>query len=211
METPPNRPSASCRACGAELPEASAFCNRCGAGQDGERPARPFAATGGALPPEEALWAGRYSLKAALHLWILWALWIVLVLGLYLRFVATTTATKNGLVFALAAGPALWSLAQALVRKLTLRYRLTNHRLFMERGLLSRQHDELELIRVDDVSVRQNLLQRLFDVGTVTVLSTDTTNPELCIEGIEHPLALKEQIRAQVRARRARTTFLETL
>lgn len=211
METPPNRPNTPCRQCGAELAAGSAFCNRCGAGQDGERPAKAFSAAPGALPPEEEVWTGRYSLKAAMHLWLLWALWIALVLGLYLRFVEATTTTKNLLVLAFAAGPALWSLGQALIRKLTLRYRLTNHRLFTERGLLSRRHDELELIRVDDITVRQNLLQRLFDVGTVTVLSTDTTNPELCIEGILHPLELKERIRAQVRARRARTTFLETL
>ena len=202
----------TCRQCSAELSPGSAFCNRCGASQDAERPAKAFTpAAPGALPPEETLWTGRYSLKAAAHLWLGSALWIALVLGLYLRFVETATAQKNLIVLAASLGPALWVLGLALVRKLTLRYRLTNHRLFIERGLFSRQHDELELIRVDDVSVHQNLLQRMFDVGTVTVLSTDTSNPQLRIEGIAHPLALKEQIRTQVRARRARTTFLETL
>ncbi len=202
----------TCSQCSAELPVGSAFCNRCGANQDGERPAKPFpAAHAGAPVPEETLWSGRYSLKAAVHLWIGWALWITLVLGLYLRFMEEKTTLWNEIAFGVAAGPALWSLGRALVRKFSLRYRLTNHRLFTERGLFSRQHDELELIRVDDVSVHQNFLQRLFDVGTVTVLSTDTSNPELLIEGITHPLVLKEQIRGQVRARRARTTFLETL
>src|SRR6185295_7013431 len=106
--------------------------------------ARPFPpANPGAPAPEETLWSGRYSLKAAMHLWLGWALWSVLVLGLYLRFVEATT-TKSLIAFALAAGPALWSLVRALVRKLSLRYRLTNHRLFTERGLFSRQHDELE-------------------------------------------------------------------
>jgi hypothetical protein len=61
--------------------------------------------------------------------------------------------------------PAAWSLGLALVRKVTLRYRLTNYRLFTQRGLLARDNDEIELIRVDDVSVHQNVLQRVFDVG----------------------------------------------
>lgn len=212
----PKEPSASagavCRQCAAPLPAGSAFCNRCGANQEGERPAKAFtAAAPGAPPAEETLWRGRYSLKAAMHLWLLWALWITLVLGLYLRFVDATTPLANGAVLALALGPALVSLGQALLRKLTLRYRLTNHRLFTERGLLARQHDELELIRVDDVAVHQNVLQRLFDVGTVRVLSTDSSSPELRLEGVPRPLAVKEEIRTQVRARRARTTFLETL
>src|SRR5262245_49803340 len=149
-----------CRECGAELPPGSAFCNRCGANQAGERPAKPFSAAGaGGVPPEETLWMGRYSLKAVAHLWLLWALWMALVLGLYVRFVEPRTALGNELALALAVGPVLWSLAAALLRKLTLRYRLTNHRLFTDRGIFARQHDELELIRVDDVSVRQNLLQ----------------------------------------------------
>ena len=73
---------ATCRQCSAELAPGSAFCNRCGASQDGERPAKSFApaATGG-LPPEEALWSGRYSLRAAMHLWLLWGAWIVLEIG----------------------------------------------------------------------------------------------------------------------------------
>jgi hypothetical protein len=45
----------------------------------------------------------------------------------------------------------------------------------------------------------------------VHVLSTDATNPRLAMEGIADPLALKELLREHVRARRARTTFLESL
>jgi len=210
MDAPQTLPT--CRQCGSELPAGSAYCNRCGASQLDERPAKPLhTAPAGAPPPEETLWTGSHSLKADVHLWILWALWIALVLALYLRYMTTPTTATNLGVCALAVGPALWSLGRALVHKFGLRYRLSNHRLFTERGLFSRRLDELELIRVDDVSVRQNLLARLFDVGTVTVISTDATNPKIEIEGIARPLELKELIRTQVRARRARTTFLETL
>lgn len=213
----PSRPDPMlCRQCSAELPDGSAFCNRCGTNQVQERPAQPFpAGSPGTQPAEETLWRGRYSLKAAAHLWLSWPLWMLLMLSLGLlrgslpaRFVPERFTLWLALLALL---PGAWPLGHALVRKLSLRYRLTNHRLFTERGLLSRQHDELELIRIDDVSVRQTLLQRLLDVGTVTVLSTDASNPALAIEGIAHPLELKETIRAQVRARRARTTFLESL
>jgi len=138
-------------------------------------------------------------------------LWGALALGLYLRFAENPSGTFNLIALALAVLPGFFQLGRGLLRHLGTRYRLTNHRLFIQRGLFTRVHDELELIRVDDVSVRQNLLQRPFDVGTVIVLSTDATSPVLEIAGVARPLELKELIRAQVRARRARTTFLETL
>jgi len=199
-----------CRQCAAELPAGSAFCNRCGASQSEEPRSAVPAGGGGAQPAEEELWTGRYSPKAAVHLWILAALWAVVLVLVYLRFRAGA-GVADWVVPAAALLPGLVVLARTLLRRFTLRYRLTNHRLFTDRGLLRRDHDELELIRVDDVSVRQNVLQRLFEVGTVRVLSTDASSPELLIEGIARPLRVKELLREQVRARRARTTFFESL
>lgn len=205
-----------CRQCSVELPAGSAFCNRCGAGQEPSSATPSFpAATAGDPSQEETLWTGSHSLRAEVHLWFSWPLWMLLVFAITL--LRTTlppflVVENFGLYLAgLALLPGLWLLLRAFVRKWSLRYRLTNHRLFTERGLFNRQHDELELIRVDDVSVRQSFLQRLLGVGTVTVVSTDASNPLLAIEGIARPLELKEQLRAQVRARRARTTFLEKL
>jgi hypothetical protein len=95
-----------CQQCSAELPEGSAFCNRCGTAQvdalatsaSTAAPRAPLApapsdaqARGSrAQPPEEPLWSGRYSLRAAAHLWILSVLWIALVAWLYLRYVETS-------------------------------------------------------------------------------------------------------------------------
>ena len=205
-----------CRQCSAELPVGSAFCNRCGAAQadfpaSGSTPAAP----GDVPSPEQTLWTGRYSLRDAVHLWLTWPLWAALVFAFSLlhRFLpANLTLADLWLYLALVAVlPGLVLLGRALVRKWSLSYRLTNHRLFTTRGLLSRRHDELELIRVDDVSVRQGLFQRIAGVGTISLLSTDASNPQLNLEGVAAPLELKELLRAQVRACRARTTFLEGL
>jgi len=201
-----------CRQCSAALPPGSAFCNRCGASQvdestSGAMPLPPAGAPG----PEQPLWTGRYSLRAATHLWVLSALWMALVMALYLRFVGTRTQRYDLIALAAGLAPAVLALGRALIRRLSLRYKLTNHRLFTDRGLFSRQHDELELIRVDDISVRQNFLQRLFGVGAVKVMSTDPSSPELIMEGIARPLEVKELLRTQVRARRSRTTFMESL
>ncbi len=200
-----------CRQCAAEIVEESAFCNRCGAEQAVRGPLDPRPGAGAEPPPEETVWRGRYSARADLHLWLLWVVWVGVVIAAHVLFVTASTTWTTLTFLALGLFPAAWIAVRTLLRKLSVRYRLTNQRFFRQRGILSRHHDELELIRVDDIEVTQNLVQRLFGVGTVTIVSTDATHPRLPLEGIREPLETKEKIRTLVRARRSRTTFLETL
>ncbi|HCP70817.1 MAG TPA: hypothetical protein DIT87_01980, partial [Clostridiales bacterium] len=55
------------------------------------------------------------------------------------------------------------------------RYRLSEDRLFLSRGFLNIRDDEVLLYRVRDIDTRRSLWQRLFGVGTITVLSSDKT------------------------------------
>jgi uncharacterized membrane protein YdbT with pleckstrin-like domain len=110
-----------------------------------------------------------------------------------------------------AAVPALWILWITFVNKISIRYRLTSYRFFKEAGIISRKISELELIRVDDVSVSQNIIQRIFNVGVVTVISTDATDPRLEIAGIANPIEVKELIRTNVRKRRSKALHMESL
>jgi uncharacterized membrane protein YdbT with pleckstrin-like domain len=95
-------------------------------------------------------------------------------------------------------------------RVLSLRYRLTTERLFMSRGLIAKSVEELELFRVKDITVRQGILQRLLGVGVVTILSTDDTNPQLSLSGIDRPVEIKEMIRTQCRAARKHESVRST-
>jgi uncharacterized membrane protein YdbT with pleckstrin-like domain len=202
----------SCPKCQATLPAGSAFCNKCGLAVSS-----PVLAPAAAPPsePEQELWKGRFSAKSQAHLWLLWTLEVV---GLfYLWFFQIEAERRNQIVLrsifaVLALLPAAWIFWQLLVAKIAVRYRLTTHRLFKDAGLFSRAMNEVELVRVDDVSVRQNLLQRIFNVGIVTVIApTDQTEPRLELVGIENPIEIKEMIRGQVRKRRERSLHVENL
>jgi uncharacterized membrane protein YdbT with pleckstrin-like domain len=81
----------------------------------------------------------------------------------------------------------------------TTSYRLTNERLLIKSGLIAKTVQEIELYRVQDVTVSQGILQRLFGVGAVSVVSTDKSTPRLWIKGILAPEAIKEQIRTTYR------------
>ena len=78
------------------------------------------------------------------------------------------------------------------------RYALSEDRLFTSVGFLSIQDDEVLLYRVRDIDTRRTLWQRLFGVGTVTVVSSDKTMPNLVLKNIKDPVAVKELIHKQV-------------
>lgn len=78
------------------------------------------------------------------------------------------------------------------------RYALSEDRLFTSVGFLSIRDDEVLLYRVRDIDTSRSLWQRLFGVGTVTVMSSDKTMPTLVLKNIKDPLFVKELIHKQV-------------
>ena len=78
------------------------------------------------------------------------------------------------------------------------RYSLTEDRLFLSVGFLSIKDDEILLYRVRDINTSRTLGQRLFGVGTVTVMSSDKSMPTLVMKNIKNPMAVKELLHEQV-------------
>jgi len=78
------------------------------------------------------------------------------------------------------------------------RYGLSEDRLFLEKGLLSTNFDEILLYRVRDISLKISLFQRLFGVGTITVQSSDKSLPTLELKNIKRPRETKELIHQTV-------------
>lgn len=78
------------------------------------------------------------------------------------------------------------------------RYRMSEDRLFLSTGLLTTKDDEVLLYRVRDISLTITLWQRIFGVGTVTIISSDKTLPTLVLKNIKQPRMIKEKIHQQV-------------
>ena len=78
------------------------------------------------------------------------------------------------------------------------RYKLSEDRLFLSVGFLSIQDDEVLLYRVRDITTSRTLWQRLFGVGTVTVISSDKTMPTLVLKNVKNPIAVKELLHSSV-------------
>ena len=78
------------------------------------------------------------------------------------------------------------------------RSRLSEDRIFVEKGFLNIHVEEVLLYRVRDLELQLKLTQRIFGVGTVCVHSSDKTAPDLYLLNVKHPREVKELIFRQV-------------
>jgi membrane protein YdbS with pleckstrin-like domain len=208
-----------CHQCGQDVPAESVFCSHCGtrladgadeaevennspAGAERLRPGKRNSDSGKS-PSEQELWSGSYSPKAMIG-----------------SFAAAGVVTIVGLALAALSGPPgwlIWGIAAAVIwgglllllayRRLTVRYRLTTYRFFHELGLLSRVGNRIEVIDIDDVTVQQGLVERMFGVGTITIQSSDRSDPELHLPGIEDARQVADLIDGTRRAERHRRSL----
>ena len=74
----------------------------------------------------------------------------------------------------------------------TTQYALTSTKLIIRRGLITLREDEVQLYRVLDLALRQNLFERLCGTGTIHICSTDAMTPEIEIQHIMNARAVKE-------------------
>lgn len=78
------------------------------------------------------------------------------------------------------------------------RYRLSEDRLFCEKGFLNIKQDEVLLYRVRDLQLNMSLGQRIFGVGTICVVSSDKSVPHMDLVNVKDPRNVKELIHRSV-------------
>jgi membrane protein YdbS with pleckstrin-like domain len=204
----------NCGACGGEVPSGAAFCSHCGASLTEDRSAgaerlRPRGRSSSGQPrDEEELWSGTYSPKAMVGQ--AGGLAVLTVLGA----IGASLAGPLGWIAWVIGAIALWGVLGLVIlyRRLTVRYRLTTFRLFHETGLLSRTRDRIEVIDINDVTLRQGVIERMFNVGTIHVQSSDVTSPKLDLKGIEDVRRVTDLIDDTRRAERQRRgLFMENI
>lgn len=74
-----------------------------------------------------------------------------------------------------------------LIRRLTTTYTITNRRLTITSGLLSREMHETRLERVQNVNSRQRLLERCVGVGTVDFDTAGGAAYDFRFRGVDDP------------------------
>jgi membrane protein YdbS with pleckstrin-like domain len=159
---------------------------------------------------ERDVWDGRYSPKAMIASFA--ALVLVTIAGFAGIVVAAVRATRWLLISLLLVLPVLWvlQLGRLAKRYFAAQYRLTDRRLFIERGIVHRHKDQLELARVDDVRIRQNVLHRFLDVGSIEILPRDRNLRRVVMVGIQNADEVAETIRSLARERQPQPSVTAT-
>ncbi len=93
-------------------------------------------------------------------------------------------------------------------------YELTNERLKVTQGVITRRTDDLELYRVVDVSLVEPFFFRWLGLGNVVITTNDRSTPVVTIPAIKGVRELREELRKSVEAcrdkKRVRVTELES-
>ena len=78
------------------------------------------------------------------------------------------------------------------IEKWTTERALTNRRLVIKRGLISRQTEEISFNRIEEVNLNQSMLQRILGSGDIRV--TGTGSGEVIMKNIDAPLRVQKKI-----------------
>jgi Bacterial PH domain len=81
---------------------------------------------------------------------------------------------------------------------------LTTQRLKISSGLLNKVMEEVELYRVKDWTFHQPLFQRMLGFGSITIMSSDRSAPQLTYGWLKDAQGLSEKLRSAVEAVRDR-------
>jgi hypothetical protein len=75
------------------------------------------------------------------------------------------------------------------------RYTLTTERVRISSGALGKDHEAVELVRMQDVDYSQSAGERLANIGDITIRSADASDPIVVLRNVHDPEQVAETIR----------------
>lgn len=81
---------------------------------------------------------------------------------------------------------------------LSYRYELSTEQLTVQKGVLNRTVNYLELYRVKDLVLKQSFLERIFNLMQVYIITWDASEPLIIIKGIKYSEQLTDTMRSHI-------------
>ena len=74
-------------------------------------------------------------------------------------------------------------------------YRITSERIKVIKGMLARDIENFELIRIQDIDWTQGVSERMFGIGDIQIKGQDPSSPEITLRNVSDPEAVYETLR----------------
>jgi membrane protein YdbS with pleckstrin-like domain len=74
-------------------------------------------------------------------------------------------------------------------------YVITSERVKIVRGMFSRDIENFELIRVQDIDLKQGVNERLLGIGDITIRGHDSSDPQIVLRNVSKPEDVYELLR----------------
>ena len=90
-------------------------------------------------------------------------------------------------------------------------YTVKEEVLTVDTGFLTKEENDCYMYKVQDVTLKTSLLERIFGLGTIICYTGDTTNPQLVMAHIKNARAIKDFILEQSEIARRKRRTMNTL
>lgn len=77
-------------------------------------------------------------------------------------------------------------------------YTITNQRLILQTGVFNRVTDEIELYRVKDYNIEEPFIFRIFGLGNLSIVTSDTLNKFIYLKAIKNVSEVRDLLRENV-------------
>lgn len=77
-------------------------------------------------------------------------------------------------------------------------YIITSQRVRIVQGLLGKDREDIELIRIQDIDQSQSLRERLLNLGDIVIRGHDASHPKAILNNISDPQAVHELLRKAI-------------
>jgi uncharacterized membrane protein YdbT with pleckstrin-like domain len=152
-------------------------------------------------PGERILFEGHPSWRSILRFYV-----IGLVVAAVVVAIVDLAGGGTGLVILLAIAAAALVMLVGFLKRIGTAYKVSDRRLWIRRGLLSRSVQETRIDRVQNVNTRQGVFERLLGVGTVDFDTAAGDDYEFAFRGVADPEGISQVVdRAQSLASAAAT------
>ena len=147
-------------------------------------------------PGEQVIFEGHPSWRAILGFYLKGVVIIAAVVLLIVAYGNTIGdgVSNSAIAIALIGGAAIVALV-GFLRRVSTRYTITNRRLHVKHGMISRNVQETKIERVQDVNYTQSLFQRIMQIGDVD-FDTAANDPDgdFIFAGVAQPEQVVDKV-----------------